>query len=139
MPMLTRHFGRLRRFAGVGSVGFLIEAGIVTGLTQWAGWTAWHARMPSFTTAVLVTWILNRNTTFKGRGSKNLLAEALMYFGTQAGGAAINLLIFGIALQILPRLQSVPVFALALGSIGGLVFNYVVAATLIYSTEQPRS
>ena len=56
----------------------------MTGLTQFAGWSAWYARIPSFTTAVLITWLLNRTLTFPGRGLQRRSTEALLYGVIQA-------------------------------------------------------
>ncbi len=84
----------VRSFAIVGGVGFVVEAILMTALTQLADWSAWYARIPSFTTAVLVTWLLNRSTTFAGRGPQRRSTEALLYGVIQLCGAGINLAIF---------------------------------------------
>jgi putative flippase GtrA len=137
--MFTPHFTRLRSFAHVGAIGFIVEAAILTSLTQWTEWTPWQARIPSFASAVLVTWLLNRHTTFRNERRNNLSFEAVLYVTTQAAGAGINLLIFGAVLWLIPILHSVPVVALAAGAAGGFVFNYFVTTTYIYSTSQKRS
>ena len=66
--MLQRLPARVRNFATVGAIGFVIDAGILAALTHGAGWSPWAARVPSFATAVLATWLLNRRLTFPGRG-----------------------------------------------------------------------
>lgn len=123
----------LLSFAAVGSIGFLIEAIILTALTQLAAWSPWQARIPSFLTAVLVTWALNRRHTFAQRGLQRRTVEAFFYSAIQGGGAAINLFIFGACLALAPDLGAVPVIPLAIGAVGGLAFNFLVSSKLLYS------
>jgi len=81
-------------FLAVGATGFVIEAIILTTLTQFAAWSPLHARIPSFLTAVLVTWTLNRRLTFAGRGLARSSLEAILYAAIQGGGALVNLVIY---------------------------------------------
>jgi len=122
----------LRQFAIVGAVGFIIDASILTALTQFAQWTPWHARVPSFLTAVLVTWILNRTHTFRGRGLRRRSVEALLYGAIQVCGALINLAVFGACLALFPRLASVPVIPLAIGAGVALGCNLAANNWLLY-------
>jgi len=135
MHVLAQHLKRVGTFGSVGAVGFLVEAAVLSSLTAWAQWTPWQARVPSFGFAVLATWLLNRHITFRHQRRSNSSREALLYFGTQSVGAAINLVIFGAALQASSTMESLPVLALGAGAVGGFVFNYLVSATLIYSTD----
>jgi putative flippase GtrA len=122
----------LRNFAIIGAIGFLIDASILTALTQLAGWTPWHARVPSFLTAVLVTWILNRTHTFRGRGLERRSVEALLYGAIQVCGALINLAVFGACLAMFPRLAAVPVIPLAMGAGVALGCNFAANNLLLY-------
>lgn len=120
-------------FLAVGGVGFVVEAVILTSLTLYAGWSPWRARIPSFLTAVLVTWALNRRHTFPDRGLQRRSTEAFFYTAIQGGGAVINLGIFGACLSLMPELAKVPVIPLAIGAIGGFAFNYAVSSKWLYS------
>lgn len=120
-------------FLAVGGVGFVIEAVILTALTQYAAWSPWQARIPSFLTAVLITWALNRRHTFPDRGLQQRSTEALFYTAIQGGGALINLGIFGVCLAMVPQFARVPVIPLAIGAVGGFVFNYVLSSKWLYS------
>lgn len=128
-------------FLAVGSLGFLIEAVILTALTQFAAWSPWEARVPSFIAAVLATWALNRRHTFPQRGLQHRSLEAFFYMAIQSAGAIINLAIFSICLLLLPQLVRFPVIALAAGSAGGFVSNYLLSSRLLYARrrhEHPR-
>jgi putative flippase GtrA len=126
-------------FLAVGAAGFVIESIILTALTQFAGWSPWHARIPSFLTAVPVTWALNRRHTFPNRGLQRSSLEVFLYGTIQGGGAAINLLIFGATLAMLPTLARLPVIPLAIGALGGFVFNYSISSKLLYARQRSRA
>ena len=126
-------------FLAVGAAGFVIEAIILTALTQFAGWSPWYARIPSFLTAVLVTWALNRRHTFPDRGLQRRSLEALFYATIQSGGAVINLAMFAAALALLPALARFPVIALAIGAVGGFAFNYLVSSKLLYARQRAHA
>ena len=124
-------------FLAIGGIGFAIEAAILTSLTLYAGWSPWHARIPSFITAVLVTWALNRRHTFPNRGLQRRSAEAIFYATIQSGGALINLGIFGICLTLMPELATMPVIPLAIGAVGGFVFNFILSSKWLYARLRP--
>jgi putative flippase GtrA len=133
-PVRSRSLGgALGSFALIGGIGFAIEAALLTALTHYAAWTPWQARMPSFCTAVLVTWALNRRHTFAGRGLQRRSVEALSYAAIQICGALVNLAIFGWSLKLLPQLSRIPVVALGIGAAGGFVFNFAVSNAVLYA------
>ncbi len=124
-------------FLAVGGIGFVVEAAILTSLTLHAGWSPWQARIPSFLTAVLITWALNRRHTFPDRGLQRRSTEAFLYTAIQGGGAVINLGIFGACLLLAPDLAKLPVIPLAIGAIGGFAFNYALSSKWLYSRLRP--
>lgn len=134
--MLQRLPASVRNFAAVGIVGFAIDAGLLSLLAHGFGWSPWAARVPSFTVAVLATWLLNRRLTFAGLGPKRRSVEALGYGTIQVCGAGINLLVFGVCLAAFPLLARLPVIPFAVGSGVAMVFNYVALKRLLYARER---
>lgn len=126
----------LLMFLAVGGVGFVVEAVILSALTMFADWSPWQARIPSFITAVLITWALNRRHTFPGRAWQQRSAEAFLYTAIQVGGALINLAIFGACLALLPQLARIPVIPLAIGAAGGFVFNFMLSSKCLYARRR---
>ena len=124
-------------FLAIGGLGFIIEAVILTALTLYAGWSPWYARVPSFITAVLVTWALNRRHTFPNRGLQRRSAEAFFYATIQSGGALINLGVFGACLTLMPELATAPVIPLAIGAVGGFAFNFILSSKWLYARLRP--
>jgi len=123
----------LLRFVAVGSVGFVVDAVILTTLTLYAAWSPWQARIPSFSSAVLITWALNRRHTFPRRGLERPATEAFFYTVIQGGGALINLAVFGACLVLWPNLEHVPVVPLAIGAVAGFAFNFLLSSKWLYS------
>lgn len=109
---------------------------MLTALTQLAGLAPWYARIPSFLTAVLVTWALNRSYTFAGRGLQRRSVEVLSYVVIQVCGAVINLAIFGVCLFYWPSLRTFPVLPLAIGAIGGFAFNFGASNAFLYARRR---
>ena len=125
---------QLPRFVVVGAVGFLIEAVLLHMLATRAGWSPYAARAVSFPLAVSATFALNRAWTFRG----HLRGAAFPAFGgyltIQLIGAAINLFVYVLAIELFEPLRALPVLALAFGAAAGLVFNFSASRALVFRT-----
>jgi putative flippase GtrA len=126
----------MRSFALVGGAGFVVESIIMTVLIRLAGWQAWHARLPSFALALLVTWLLNRTLTFPGRGPERRSVEAFFYVAIQVIGAGLNLAVFALCLHHWPQLGKAPVVPLAIGAACALGFNFAASNGLLYARRR---
>ncbi|MFE8034933.1 GtrA family protein [Thiohalocapsa marina] len=113
------------RFAIVGSVGFAVEAVILTVLVRAGDWGLYEARLLSFSLAVSATWALNRRFTFTHRSSANRKREYARYFTVQSVGALLNLGVYSAFLLQWPSLGAWPVLPLAAGSLSAMVFNFL--------------
>ena len=117
---------RLFAFGIVGAVGFLVDGGLLTLLSQTYGVNVYASRLFSFLVATIVTWLLNRSMVFNGAiaYTGNKRHEYGRYFLVQIGGAVVNLGIFSMLITVFPALHSIPIVPLAVGAIFGLIFNY---------------
>lgn len=120
------------RFAKVGAVGFLVDAAILSGLMQLAGWNAYLARAVSFAAAVTVTWYLNRRWTFAHRATKAPKAECTRYFLVQTSGAMLNLAVYVMVVATFGPLGAYPIAALGIGSFVAMFFNFFGARYFVY-------
>lgn len=113
-------------FIVVGSIGFVVDAGVLTLLSQRFGVNLYVARLCSFVLACLATWILNRTFVFESdalsAGAKK--REYGRYFLVQTGGALLNLGVFSVLVALVPSLRSMPVIPLAVASGCALFFNF---------------
>jgi putative flippase GtrA len=130
----------LRRFAAfvaVGTVGFCVDAGVLTALVSLGGVNPYAARIISFAVAVIATWALNRRFTFESdaTSAKERASEYGRYFFIQVLGASANLIVYSICLLAWPQLISWLVVPLAFGSAVGLVINFVGSRLWVFRSR----
>ena len=127
---------KITLFGIAGSIGFLIDSGVLYLLKDSLG--LYLARVISFLCAVFVTWLINRNTTFKKSTSKlNTNAEITSYLLIMLFGGVINYLIYSYFITYSSFAFRFPIIAVAAGSIGGMVINFISSNLLFrFKLEQ---
>lgn len=122
---------RILPFAGAGAIGFLVDAGVLLLVSVWLG--AFGGRLVSFAAAVLTTWFINRNFAFADRAvTEGKRHEFLRYFAAMLPGAAVNWLVYGIALALLPHTALGLIACVAVASLAGMGTNLVAADRLAF-------
>lgn len=106
------------KFLAVGSVGFLVDAGIVAWLTA-LGISPIVARVPSLATGIVTTWLLNRHLTFNV-ASRPDAAELARYAAVALTTAFLNFL----AYTFLLSLGVMPVLAIAIATVGLMFVSF---------------
>ncbi len=124
--------GEIVRFIVVGTVGFLVDAGLLT-LAMRSGWTIFPARLLSFALAVTCTWFLNRTWTFARAQTRSASREYSYYLLTQVVGAAINLTVFFVLVAKVTWLIEWPVIPLAIGAGVSLCFTFIMSKRLVFA------
>ena len=119
-------------FVLAASVGFVVDAGVLTALVKELAWSPWHGRFVSFPLAVTSTWLLNRRYAFRGTGHGDQRVEYAAYWAIQLAGAAVNFAIFGLCLRWAPVLAEWPFVPVAVGGIAAMIFNFAVARSTVY-------
>ncbi len=112
---------RFSRFVVVGIAGFIVDAGLTTTLIQF-GLDPFTARLIAITTAMLVTWRLNRAITF-GQSATSQKAEGLRYSVVATLAAIINYLSYAVLVLIFPGIF--PVFAVAIATGTSMCVSYI--------------
>lgn len=121
-------------FGVSGVIGFAVDATVLSLLVKSLG--PHEARWISFSSAVVVTWIFNRNLTFRHRRSKKSLAlEFLTYLSSMLAGATLNLGLYTWLIESSQKAKEQPVLALALGSLAGMSVNFLLSRTLIFKSH----
>jgi putative flippase GtrA len=123
-------------FVLAATVGFAVDAGVLTVLVKDFGWGPWHGRFVSFPLAVTATWYLNRRYAFRGTGGGDQRVEYAAYWAIQLAGAAVNFGIFGLCLHFVPALVAWPFVPVALGGIAAMLFNFTVARSTVYRASR---
>jgi len=125
----ARPAGQFGRFAVAGAFGMLVDMAVLyAALALGAGWIG--GRLLSFLAAASFTWAANRRYTFTATASP--WREWVRYLASMAGGMAVNLLVYGLVLSLLPEAWWAPGAAVACGSAAGLAVNFVSAKFLVF-------
>ena len=133
---LLRH--SFPRYVLVGSVGFIIDAGVLALLHYRAGWDVMPSRFTSFAIAVTATWLLNRMITFADSRSHRVLTEWMRYTVVNAVGGCLNLAVFAGMIHWGWRMVAEPLTAIVISSLVALAFTYSANRWLVFpaSTRQ---
>ena len=122
-------------FALAGAAGFLVDIGVLyAALYLGAGY--YLGRIFSFTAAATVTWLINRRLAFAHAAGEDLLHEWLRYLSAMLGGGAVNYLVYAVCIHVLPGGALMPLFAVAAGSVAGLLVNFLVAKNWVFRTRE---
>ncbi len=118
-------------FGVAGVLGFLVDAGVLYLVKPLVG--IYFGRIISFFLAVVVTWLFNRNITFKENDVKvGLLAEFLHYLSLMIIGGCINLGVYYLLVGSIEWLRDWPVAAVAAGSLMGMMANFISSRYFLY-------
>src|SRR3954468_11345691 len=97
-PRLRSERQRFLIYLMVGTVGFIVDAGLVAIQVHILGIGPYVARGPSFAAAVTVTWLLNRAHTFKGLERHSPATAYRRYVLAQVVGVLTNLGVYAVAI-----------------------------------------
>lgn len=121
-------------FGVIGVIGFVVDSGLLYAVKGWAG--LYGGRAISFFGAVLVTWLLNKNLTFRhSRSGKSTLHEAAIYFSCMLSGGAVNYLTYWLLVGHYSLVSQHPILGVAAGSLTGMVCNFLTAKLLVFKHQ----
>jgi putative flippase GtrA len=128
---MSKTTSQFLRFAVTGVIGLgadvaVLYAALALGAGPYAG------RALSFLAAVCVTWRINRRYTFTSSGSQ--WSEWWRYLGAMSGGALLNLGAYTLALWLLPPAAWAPALGVAIGSLAGMVLNFLSAKFFVFKS-----
>jgi putative flippase GtrA len=124
-------------FVLTGIVGFIVDVSVLYGLRA-VGLPFWCARLVSFASAVLTTWLLNRSLTFRVQQHASS-RELLKYFAAMSLGGSINYLASYLTYSWISTTQGAQAIAVAIGSLLGLAVNFTNSKYLVFSAgRRPR-
>ena len=119
----------LFRFALVGGLGFLVDAGVLQWLLSHTHLGPFLARAVAIVTAMLVTWQGNRLFTF-GASGRGLISEGVRYGSVGVASACVNYAVYSALILAIPSLP--PVAALMLASIAALSLSFMGYSRVVF-------
>lgn len=129
--------GQFLRFCAVGTVGFVLDAGVLHLLLA-AGWAGpYLGRVASYLVAATTTWLLNRRFTFPRSGAPRRPGEWARYVGWNAVGGGVNYATYAAALGCLAAARRWPALGVAAGSAAGLAVNFAASKWLVFGAPAP--
>lgn len=121
-------------FVLAGTIGFAVDAGVLYGmLALGAGYFA--GRGVSFLAAVWATWQVNRRYTFDVTSVASRWMEWWKYLFAMSGGGVVNYAAYSAVVMLLPKSAWLPIFAVATGSVAGLMVNFLSAKLWVFKTR----
>ena len=131
--MMRRSISReVIAFGAIGTIGFLVDGGLLTLLNGFFNLDLLTSRLCSFSAAVTVTWYLNRNYTFPDQRDEQTLHEWTRYAALNGLGALLNLAIFFWLIFEFTALAAVPIVPLAIASLVAMAFNFLVSKYIAF-------
>ena len=127
-----RIIDQFSRFFLVGIVAFSADALILQGLVSLFSWDPYMARIPSATTAIFISWVLNRSFTFQIPKHHARLRTILAHISATGIALCANLAIYWGLIGWYPLLNSYPIIALAAASAFGLFVNFLLAKYWVF-------
>ena len=121
---------RFLRFAIVGAVGFLIDAGLLAALHHGAGIDPFTSRLISISVSAFTTWRLNRSMAF-GASDLSQANEGLRYALVATATAGFNYLVYVLLLIGFPGLP--PIAAAIAATLAAMFFSYAGYSRFVFS------
>lgn len=118
-------------FGIAGVCGFVVDTAVLYALEEALG--PFYARGVSFLAAVLTTWLINRAFAFRERSSAmSRKREFLLYLVLMLAGGMANYGVYSWLVVSYPLVQQHLVIGVAIGSIAGMIINFVVSRYVLY-------
>lgn len=122
--------GAFLRFAIVGALGFCVDA-LVLLATRRAGLDLYSGRLISYLCAATFTWYANRWFTFRSTDPR-WLAEWWRFLCANAVGGLLNYGTYAILVASTAMFLKFPVLAVGVGSILGLLCNFLLSKRVVF-------
>ncbi len=123
---------RLIKFGFIGVIGFCVDSGVLLFGTKILNLDPYSARIISYLVAASTTWLGNRLLTFADRPKTPLAKQWALFLSLNAVGFAVNYTTYAVLVAQFPYIYAHPVWAVAAGSLAGMVLNYVASTRIIF-------
>jgi putative flippase GtrA len=123
---------RLAKFGFIGVIGFAVDSAVLLCGTNIFGLDLYSARIISYVVAATTTWLGNRLLTFADRPKTSLVKQWATFLALNGVGFLANYTVYAVLVAQFPYIYEHPVWAVAVGSLAGMMFNYVASTRFIF-------
>ena len=123
---------QLMLFGIGGTLGFIVDAGVLQLLVVGLAWDRYSGRLISFLCAATATWLFNRHYTFRGPRKHALHVEWARYVLAMSGGFACNYSAYWVLVYFFNFDRQWLILAVGVGSIAGLGVNFTASRYWVY-------
>lgn len=127
---------QLLLFCIAGTLGFLVDAGVVSLLVNVSGWDPYLGRLVSFLCAVVATFAFNRRYTFAASERQSLSKQFARYLLAMTGGFVVNYGAYALLVWRVELVREWPVIGVAVGSVLGLVVNFISSRYWVFRSNR---
>jgi putative flippase GtrA len=127
------------KFAFVGGVGFVVDAGTFFLMTHYLGLGLVIARViSSLVFGMTSTWLLNRYLTFRDRRGGSMLAQYLRFATANIIGNLLNIGTHALLVENVAIFHRFPLLGIVAGTFVGLIFNFTGSKYFVFREAVPR-
>lgn len=123
--------GQFLRFGVVGTLGFLVDAGVLT-LMLALGAGPHGGRIVSYLAAASATYALNRAWTFRESARVPVARQWGRFVLLNLVGFAANFGTYAALLATVPLVAAHPVLGVAAGSLAGMFLNFALSRRYVF-------
>jgi putative flippase GtrA len=124
---------QLIRFALVGSLGFLLDSGVLVIGLYYLGLGHYFGRLVSYLCASTVTWYFHRIYTFKLNSLANRKRQFVSFVLLNSLGGLANYLVYVLLVANYELFREFPVVAVAIGALLGMFINYYLSKKIVFA------
>ncbi len=130
-PARARLLGEFIRFGMVGTLGFLVDAGVLLAMLR-LGLGPWVGRIISYICAATATYTLNRLWTFRAAEQNASWRQWGLFLLLNLSGFAFNYGAYALLLLTVPLVLAQPVLGVAAGALAGMFANFFVSRRFVF-------
>mgnify|MGYP003386132873 CR=1 FL=1 len=127
---------RFLKFGFIGVVGFCVDSAVVLFGKHVLGLDPYTARVISYLVAASATWMGNRTLTFADRPKAHPAKQWLLFLAANGPGMVVNYTVYALLVSQFIYIYDNPVWAVAAGSLAGMVINYVASSRLVFPSTR---
>ncbi len=123
------------QFALIGAAGFVVDVVVLETMLHLVGLDLYSGRVISYLAAATFTWGGNRALTFRKTKTERRRSEWLRFLFANMPGGVVNYGVYTILVSRIALFGNQPAFAVAIGSLAGLLFNFVGSRNVVFTNR----